>query len=218
MSVSVITAGSNTVNLVSLPSVMPGFRSVQFSFTDVVGSVSYPFSGQTQTQEWPGADMWSGMMEFPPLQQQELDGVKAFLMQCRGIKNGFMLGDPLKTAPAGSFNVSSSYLPKVSTVAGAGAQVLQTNGWPVSQNGLLLPGDYFQLGYRLHVNLDYLNTDSGGNGTLNIWPAVRESAAVGLALTLANPQGLFRRAQNKQGWSADVTRYSTLSFPVMEYR
>lgn len=217
MSVSTITVGSNTVSLVSAPAFM-GFRSVQFNFDDTVGQVRYPFSGQTQTQEWPGADMWSGMMECPPLNQTELDGLKAFLMQCRGIKNGFMLGDPMKTAPSGCVNSSS--VPVISGAVAAAAQSIATSGWKPSTYRLLLPGDYLQLGYRLHAVLDNVNSDGGGNATLNIWPATREALTAGSAVILKNPMGLFRRAQNRCSWSADVAQrgYSALSIPVMEYR
>lgn len=215
MSVSVITVGSQSVTLVATPACM-SFRSVQFEFSDTVGQVSYPFTGQTQTQEWAGADRWSGTMECPPLVQSQLDGIKAFLMQCRGIKNGFLLGDPLKASPAGT--VTSSSTPVMSGTNPAAAQAITTSGWKPSQFRLLLPGDNIQIGYRLHVVLDHVNSDASGNATLNIWPALREAPVAGTAIVMKRPQGLFRRAKNTQGWSADVTRVSALSIPVVEFR
>ncbi|MBB6144711.1 hypothetical protein HNQ77_002667 [Silvibacterium bohemicum] len=66
MSISSITVGSSTVNLVSMPT-KPGFRDITFEVNDTVATVRSPFTGTTQTQSWPGADWWSATATLPPL-------------------------------------------------------------------------------------------------------------------------------------------------------
>ena len=52
---------------------------------------------------------------------------------------------------------------------------LITDGWTPSQTGILLTGDYIQLGTglasRLHKVLADVNSDGGGNATFDIWPS-----------------------------------------------
>jgi hypothetical protein len=213
-----ITVNGNAVSIVVLPSA-PGLRSVEFDFEDAVASNVSPFTGQTQTQEWFGADKWSGMATLPPLSQCQADQWISALMECRGIAIPFLMGDPLKTSPAGNLQGSVPLIDNsVSGCNQTGAQLLNTKGWAASAFRLLLPGDYVQVGYRLHRNLDVVNSDASGKATLSLWPSLREGPVDSTAVILNNPQGLFRRADNKRTWSADITRLSRLSFPFAEYR
>src|ERR1700685_2078407 len=99
--ITVITIGSQSVNLVSTPS-SPAPKSIQYRATDTVASVPNPFTGQVQTQSWPGADLWKWTVTLPPMMQSEADQWIAFLMELRGMANAFQLGDPLKQTPYGS--------------------------------------------------------------------------------------------------------------------
>jgi hypothetical protein len=63
------------------------------------------------------------------------------------------------------------------TVAGgnaAGSQTLGTQGWTPNAVGVLLQGDWFQVGYRLYRVLDNINADGSGKALLPIWPSLRE--------------------------------------------
>lgn len=214
--ISTITVAGNSVTLVALPD-KPGLRSVEFNFTDAVAIVSSPFTGATQAQQWPGADMWSGTMTLPPLTQAQADAWISALMECRGMANAIQIGDPLKTHPAGA----AGGAPVVNASGGAmaiGTTTLYTHGWTPSKFRVLLPGDYVQIGYRFHRNLDVVNTDSSGNAVLSLFPSLREVPTDGEVLILNNPRGLFRLAQNKRTWSSDVTRLTRMSFPILEYR
>ncbi len=215
MSVSTITLGGNTVSVVSMPSLL-GLASVEFSFTDAVAIVSSPFTGQTQAQQWPGADMWSGTATLPPLTQDQADLWISFLMEVRGQANAFFFGDPLKRSPRGNF--SGTPLIDGTTPVAVGGQTLYTKGWTPSRTNLFLPGDYIQLGYRLHRVLDPVNSDSSGKASFNIWPSLREVPTDGQVIIYNNPVGLFRLASNKRTWSSDYSRISKLSFQFMEYR
>ena len=217
MSQSLITLNGNSVTLVALPAA-PALRAVQFDLMDAVSIVASPFTGQTQSQSWPGADMWSAQLTLPPMPQATAKLWIAFLMQMRGIANAMQIGDPMGTAPSGSALGAPA---ADGTIAGGnapGSTSLNTKGWPVSTNGLLLPGDYLQIGYRLHRVLDQVNSDVNGKAVLNVWPSLRETPPDGELLVLNNPVGLFRLGSNKRTWNSDYTKITRISFPILEYR
>jgi hypothetical protein len=213
--ITTISLGGNAVSCVALPT-SPGLQSVDFTFTDAVAIVSSPFTGQTQTQVWYGADGWSGTMTLPPLTQLQADNWISFLMELRGMANAFQIGDPLKRIPRGA--VSGIPLVDGSTPVVTGGQTLYTRGWTSNKFRLLLPGDYLQIGYRLHRVLDAVNSDANGKAAISIWPSLREVPTDGEQIILNNPVGLFRLATNKRQWSSDPSGLTRISFPILEYR
>jgi hypothetical protein len=56
------------------------------------------------------------------------------------------------------------------------------------------------------------------NGNPSLGTAAGTPATNGGGIVVNNPKGLWRLASNKRGWSADVARFSTVSFPFKEYR
>lgn len=213
--INLITLNANTVSVVTLPSA-PGARSVEFTVNDPVAIVSSPFTGQTQAQQWPGADMWSGTLELPSLTQTQADAWISALMQLRGMANAFQLGDPMKTHPRGT--PLGSPLCDGSFPMVAGGQVLYTKAWTANKTGLLLTGDYVQVGFRLYRVLDTVNSDATGSALINIWPSLREVPVDNEPVVLTNPLGLFRLATNARTWSADYTKLTKLSFKFQEYK
>jgi hypothetical protein len=217
VSVSVITVGGQSVNLVSFPAA-PGLSQVEFSLSDAVGIVTSSFTGQVQAQQWPGADLLAGTLTLPPLTQAQADDWIAFLMELRGMANAFQLGDPLRTTPRGSV----AGAPKIDNSAAGGnaamSQILGTKGWTANATGVLKRGDWIQADYRMYRVLSDVNADSSGKATVNIYPSLREVPTDSGTLITSNCKGLFRLAANKRGWSADITRLSRISIPVQEYR
>lgn len=208
MSVSVITVGGQSVNLVSMPA-FPGMRTVEFEMNDAVGIVTSTFTGQVQAQQWPGADMLRGTMTLPVLTQANADPWIAFLMELRGMANAFQIGDPLKTAPRGT----GAGTPTVNGAQAAASQTLAMTGF--TGTAALLPGDWVQIGYR-HYRV--LEQQDSGTASVGIWPSLREALAGGETVITANTKGLYRLATNNRSWSADVTRLSQISFKIQEYR
>jgi hypothetical protein len=215
MSTTTISLNGNNVTLVATPPVS-GAASVEFSATDAVAIVSSPYTAQTQAQAWIGADMWSGTVTLPPLSQHQADVWVSALMQCRGMLNAIQVGDPMKSTPRG--NPLGAPTCPATAVDTFGQSTLTTTGWTPSKVGLLLPGDYLQVGYRLHRVLDIVNSDSSGNAVISVWPSLREVPAASAPIILNSPMGLFRLATNKRTWSSDATRLTRLSLPLMEYR
>jgi hypothetical protein len=204
----------NGWNIISMPS-SPAWRQLDFSAFDSVGIVQSPFTLQTQTQYWVGADHWTVNASLPPMSYTNARAWVAFLLECRGRLNVFSIGDPLGKKPSGSPTgtpvVSTNYNLVTSTS-------LLTRGWRASTNRLLLPGDYIQIGYRLHAVVDPVNSDSSGNATINLWPSLRDTTTDGQAITLTNTTGLFRLASNQRDFTFRETKTVGLSFKCEECR
>jgi hypothetical protein len=65
-----VTGTFNGASIIALP-INPGLQSVEFNIVDAVATVVSPFTGQTQTQVWPGADSITGTATLPPLAQAQ---------------------------------------------------------------------------------------------------------------------------------------------------
>ncbi|MGF7180382.1 hypothetical protein [Tunturiibacter psychrotolerans] len=216
MPTSLINVLGNTVTLVQLPFTSTSMETVEWSGTVTVADVTSVFTGGTQVFQWPGADMWSGTCTLPALTQVQANKWVAALLQCQGKTNAVQLGHPLGKIPGGVVQGSPTVDGSIPVLAGG--QVLYTAGWTPTKSGLLLPGDYIQVGYRYHMVLDTVNSDANGKAPVNIWPSLREVPTGGTPISTSNAVGLFRLKNNTVTWSTDVTKLVKLSFGIMEYR
>ena len=60
------------------------------------------------------------------------------------------------------------------------------------------------------------NSDGSGNFTLSIEPALRESPANNLALTVSNTKGVFRLSNNVTGWDTNSASTYGIAFSARE--
>jgi hypothetical protein len=217
VSVSVITVGGQSVNLVALPA-SPGLRSVEFMLSDSVGIVPSAFTRQSQAQEWMGADLWSWTLTLPPLSRLQEDDWACFLMEMRGMANAFQVGAPLKATAQGSVAGTPLVDNAVANGNAAMSQTLGIKGFTASAAGVLKRGDYVQNGYRLYRCLVDVNADSSGKALIPVAPSLREVPTDSSALITSNTKGLWRLAKNDRGYSTDITRLSRMSFAIQEYR
>jgi hypothetical protein len=221
ISSSYSTLGSNvsvlgTFNgwtIISMPS-MPAWRQLDFTASDAVTVNQSPFTAETQVQYWLGADLWSVKCELPPMSYANAKAWIAFLLACQGRLNVFSIGDPLGSVPQG-IPLGTPVVYGTNTVS---SFTLVTSGWEISSSNLLYPGDYIQIGYRLHVVTSTVNSDSSGCATLKIWPSLREAPTAGDAVITANTTGLFRLASNTRNFTIPETRVVGLSFSCSEAR
>jgi hypothetical protein len=102
----------------------------------------------------------------------------------------------------------------------SGVNSLPTKGWAVNSAGVLLRGDYLQVGsgttQRLYQNMSDASSDSNGFATLDIFPCVREPLSTGTPITLLNTAGCFRLADNRRTWEVDQNRVCEISFKARE--
>jgi hypothetical protein len=201
------------------PPLTPGFRGIVLRMNDTVAEARSPFSGKSQVQIWPGADWWEAELELPPMMPNQTAAWQAWLAALQGKGAVFQIGDPSRCEPQ---NPVVSSAPVCDNGGGTnnltGATNLVTAGWRVSQARILLPGDYLQIGYRLHLVLQPVSSDSGGAATINVWPSLREQPTDASAIGLHKAKGLFRLADNARQISVAVTRLSAVGFKCVEAR
>lgn len=180
----------------------------------VAGSES-PFSGEEQFYVWP-REFWEMDMQFPPLRRDQAEELIAFMLKLNGREGSFLAGDPVSgRAPRGTLTATFA-------VNGAGqtGRTLAVDGLPVSTQGLLLPGDYIQLGAgattRLHKVLNQVDSSGGGGATLDIWPRLRYSPANDAVITVLNTRGQWRLATNVSEWTIQLAQRFTLSVHCKE--
>lgn len=212
-----ITIGSNGYNLVAMPT-SPGIAQVSISMSDTVAQVPSPYTKQTQTFAWAGGDQWSAQIVLPPMKGTDAAAWKGFLASLQGSLNVVQLGDPDYPGPYGSANGAPVVDMTISDTNQPMQNILYTRGWQPSMWRLLLPGDYLQLGYRLHIVTAPVNADSNGHAPISIWPSLRDSVTDGQQVNLNEPQGLFRLAQNERGWHASPAQLTNISLNLAEVR
>ena len=177
----------------------PIFNSARFTARAVVGLSESPFTGQSQVQEYAG--QWlEAELSLPPMTRPQAEYWTAFLLKLNGLRGTFLLGDPAGKKPRGV----ATGTPVVNG-AGQTGNALITNGWTISTTGILLAGDYIQLGTgataRLYKVLDDANSDGAGAATLTLWPSLRTSPGSGAAVVVNNTVGLFRLVSNEMVWN-----------------
>jgi hypothetical protein len=185
---------------------------------DTVATVQSPFTLQTQTQTWPGADWWEAQVTLPPMPRSQAAAWIAWLAQLRGKQCVFLLGDSSATSPQGSPRGVPVIDGTVSSGNAVSSTVLYTKGWAATAHRLLLPGDYLQVGNRIYMCLDNVTSDVSGKAAINVWPSIREIPSDETAINLRNPTGLFRLADNARQWNFDVAQLFGLSFRCTEVR
>jgi hypothetical protein len=209
------TGYEQTLNLATMPT-CPAPRSVVFTQHDAVATTRSTFTNLTQTQIWPGADYWEADITLPPMTRTQAAPWIAFLGSLQGQANVLQIGDPGGKTPLGTPLGAPLVNSTVDTYNTPGTTTLYTRGWQASAFRLLLPGSYLQIGYRLYMCLDVVDSDSSGDASFTIWPSIRETPADGTAISLHNTTGLFRLSGNARQWSSDYTQLYAISFKVTE--
>lgn len=199
----------NGWNIVQIPS-SPAPKSIEFTANDTVAVSTSPFTQQQQIQDWQ-ASFLEASVSLPPLTHVQAQSWIAWTLQCKGQAGVFQIGDAAATAPLGT----AAGTPQVNGANQAG-YTLATDGWTASAAGVLLAGDWVQVGYRLYRNLDTVNANGSGQATLNLWPQLRESPADNAALVLTNTTGLFRLKANARKWSVTEGRIYGFQFEIRE--
>jgi len=125
------------------------------------------------------------------------------LVGLKGPTGTFLLGDPDYDTPQGT--VSSC------VVSGTAGEELVS----VVMTGSLLAGDYIQLGDGASAKLHQVLADQTGDGTLDIWPALRSTYSSKSA-TFNAAKGVFRLSNNVTTWSINNTSAYGISFEAVE--
>lgn len=197
---------------ISLPT-SPTARSITIRKRSVVGVDASPFTLQAQAYVWSG-QLWLASVQLPPMARATAEAWVAALVSLNGAEGSFLLGDTANLTPRGI----GTGTPLVNGGSQTGYDLV-TDGWTISQTGIVKAGDWLQLGTgstsRLYKVMADANSDGSGNATLTLWPKLRSSPADNAAITVNIPKGRFMLAQDIE-WSIDEMKVYGLSFEAVE--
>ena len=200
----------NGWTIIPMPAAPPAPATMEFTALDTVAVSISPFTGQQQVQDWQASFM-EASVSMPALTPAQAPAWIAFLMACRGQANVFQLGDPLAVKPQGS----GLGTPLVDG-AGQTGYSIALKGWTPNAAGVLLAGDWIQIGYRAYRTIAAASADGTGKLSLEIWPQLRESPNDGDAVNLNNTKGLWRLVNNARKWSITASRTYGMQFEIRE--
>ena len=159
---------------VSYPISMPttiGIAEVTFSMVNAEATSASPFTGVVQHFKWPDQH-WEADITLPPLNREDARDWISFLARLKGGTSSqfpsFLLYNPdyiQGGTQSGNFAATSV----------ANPNEISLSGLDSSESQCLRAGDFIRLGAsgssRLHMIIEDVASDSGGNATANIWPS-----------------------------------------------
>lgn len=190
---------------ISYPLALPAqncIQSVEMEALNAVAVSRSPFTYAEQVHAYSG-QQWVADVTLKPMRRADAEAWLAFLLSLRGKYGTFLLGDPFACTPRGTATTA--------TITGSAGDSSVTVVMP----GSLLAGDYIQLGSGADARLHKVLVDQTGNGTLEIWPALRSDKTTA-TVTISNAVGAFRLATNAQGWSVSNLALYGITFAAQE--
>lgn len=170
-----------------------------------------PLSETMQVLELPGAK-WEAQLVFTNLSVADGREIFGFLASLRGPVNTFNLHDHSLETPRGI----ATGTPLVNGADQTG-NTLDTDGWTVSQTGIMKRGDYFQVGTELKMMTADVNSDGAGLATLTFESPLRVAPGDGTSIITASPKALMRLKDDKQAQAAlRSPNFHSLRFSCVE--
>jgi len=179
-----------------------GIESIELRAVNAVATSQSPFTYKQQIISH-GGQKWEASVNIPSVHRDKAAQWKALLVGLKGPVGTFLLGDPDYATPQGT--VSSC------TLTGSAGDETVT----VVMTGTLLAGDYIQLGSGSAAKLHQVLLDQDGDGSLEIWPALRSDYTSETVIFNA-PKGVFRLATNISSWSINNASTYGISFEAVE--
>ena len=179
-----------------------GIESIELRAVNAVATSQSPFTYKQQIISH-GGQKWEASVNIPSVHRDKAAQWKALLVGLKGPVGTFLLGDPDYATPQGT--VSSCTL-----TGSAGDETAS-----VVMTGTLLAGDYIQLGSGASAKLHQVLLDQDGDGTLELWPALR-SDYTSATVTFNAQKGVFRLANSVTSWSINNASTYGISFEAVE--
>jgi hypothetical protein len=179
-----------------------GIANITLMAENAVTISQSPFTFQQQVVAHPG-QRWAASISLPPMKRQDAESWVAFLLSLYGQVGTFLLSDPNCPAPRGTATSA--------TLTGTAGSTSPT----ITMTGTLLAGDYISLGSGSSTRLHKVVQDRSGNGTIEIWPALR-SSVTDAAVDLTEAKGRFRLKDNITQWSINEISSYGITFDCVE--
>lgn len=188
------------------------FKSSRFGLNVNQSVFTSEISRKIQVQQHAAGatDRWEGIFTTPHLSAVQHRALTAWLVSLRGREGTILIPDPDRKVP---FGLPGASVPLVKGASQTGVALI-TDVWDISTNGLLLPGDRFQLaGINQYFELtERVDSDGSGDSTLAFEPALRTSPADNAPLTIQTPKLLARLTSNVSAWETDHTKSGPITF------
>lgn len=196
----------------TMPSSPTGFQSHRFGLRSNTLSFMSPLNGTVQTLEFPGSK-WGGAYSLPPMKRVVAAAWLGFFVQLRGGAGRFYGFDPGAKTPQGV----ASGAPLVDGAGQYPGNTLVTDSWPISTTGLLLPGDYFQVGDELKMVTASVGSNGSGQATITFEPPLRAAPVDNAAIIYTNPKCVMRLANDDQtAWDINTLNLYGITFVGIE--
>ena len=179
-----------------------GIESIELRAVNAVATSQSPFTYKQQIISH-GGQKWEASVSIPSVHRDKAAQWKALLVGLKGQTGTFLLGDPDYATPQGTVSLC--------TLTGSAGDETVT----VVMTGTLLAGDYIQLGSGSAAKLHQVLLDQDGDGSLEIWPALRSNYTDETVIFDA-PKGVFRLATNISSWSINNASTYGISFEAVE--
>lgn len=179
-----------------------GIAQIDLRAVNAVATSQSPFTYKQQVVSHSG-QKWEASVSIPSVHRDKAAPWKAMLVALKGQTGTFLLGDPDYETPQGT--VSSC------TLSGSVGEETAT----VVMTGTLVAGDYIQLGTGSDSRLHQVLVTQSGDGSLEIWPALRSNYTSATVIFTA-PKGVFRLSNNVTSWSINNASTYGISFEATE--
>lgn len=192
------------------PPSTPGFRTARFGLLANTAIYQSPLSKTEQSLERAGS-IWRATYTLPIMAADAASEWTAFFVSLRGRVGTFSGFDPLRTSPRGI----GTGTPLVNGASQTGHSLI-TDGWTISQTGIMKAGDPLEVGGYYYMMAEDVNSDGSGNATLEIEPKLRTSPATNAPITVTNPKVIMRLAADDIGWNESTAGFYGFQFNAME--
>ena len=190
-----------------------GVITQNFSLTRAVAVTTSPFTFQTQVHQHQG-EFWRTVISLPPMLRANANIWLSFLLQLRGRRGTFKIGDQDAKTITG---VATGTI-RVNGASQTGNQVA-LDGFANNTNNVFKAGDYIQIGSYLYMVIEDVNSNSSGEANVKIEPALRSSIETindDTTVVYSNTTTLMRLDTNELGWQTDKVSKYGISFSASE--
>ena len=192
----------------SYPLTLPtatGIKTQNFSLIRAVGVTTSPFTFQSQVHQHQG-EFWRTVISLPPMLRANANLWLSFLMQLRGRRGTFKIGDQDAKTITG---VATGTI-RVNGASQTGNQVA-LDGFANSTSNLFKAGDYIQINSYLYMVTEDVTSNGSGEANVKIEPSLRqgiETIADDATVIYSNTTTLMRLDSNSTSWNTDqVSKY-----------
>ena len=200
----------------SYPLTLPtatGIRTQNWSLTRAVGVSTSPFTFQSQVIQHQG-EFWRTVVTLPPMLKTNAHVWLSFLLQLRGRRGTFKIGDQdcktIKGTATGTVLVNG---------AGQTGNQVALDGFNASRTNVFKAGDYIQIGSFLYMVIEDVSSNSSGEANVKIEPSLRSSIETindNTTVVYSNTTTIMRLDNNELGWQTDQVSKYGISFSASE--